>query len=323
MDNSESWHCERPKPWREATAEEIASESIRLTNSGAQSTVFRLPDHLNYDASPTGSFYNTVEVSRVLKIAHSPKRAENAAASMGITDPAARVRKASQLIVDNRMSTTLAIESTKLLPRLDQLFGHPLSVPTRSNVSWRERHHFAYTQDFARPIWEIFAQLNPEHNEDDLREACRIIDLYIDAQLFLCSLGIFDQTFKLLDNCAMGAQEVLYPADDNAGFKIVDIGELSFYNLKTVLQCIREKEWRKTALRPEYTQMSPSVRAYFDAAFDARFTEDAVRSIWATGLPIELDAIDTQRDTADAPILHDVAEILWSTDAPHQIHLDK
>ena len=251
MNNAEPQLRKHPEQWHRMTAEEAANTSIRLSHTGAQSTVFRLPDYFNYDASPTASLYDTVEISRVLKIAHGPKRTENAVESMNITYPDTKARKAARLITDNRMSTINAIEATKRSPRLEQLFGHPRYVPPIISVSWKENHHFAYSQDFARPLWDVFAQLDTEHNEDDLREACRIIDLYIDAQLFLCSKGIFDRTFKLLDNCAMGAQEELYAVDGNAGFKIIDIGELSFYNLTTVIESIHEKEWRKTATWPE------------------------------------------------------------------------
>lgn len=310
MNNVESRRHERPKPRHEMTATEIANAAIRLTNAGAQSTTFLLPDDFNYDASPTSSLYDTVEVSRVLKIAHGPKKAEAAVESMNI-HPDTKARKAAQLITVNRTSTTWAIEASKSSPRLDRLFGHPRHVPSNTDISWREKHHFAYTQDFGHPLWKVFAELDIEHNEDHLRESCRIIDLYIDTLLFLCSEGIFDPTFKLLDNCALGAQEELYPVDKNNGFMMIDIGELIFYDLLAVIQCIREKEWRKTALHPEYTQLPPTARAYFDEAFDARFTEEVVRSIWATNLAIEPGAIGAEADLTDLKVLNDVAELLW------------
>lgn len=73
MNNLESWR-ECTKPRHEMSAAEIASAAIRPTNAGAQSTTFLLPDAFNYDASPTGNFDDTVEVSRVLKVAHGPKK---------------------------------------------------------------------------------------------------------------------------------------------------------------------------------------------------------------------------------------------------------
>jgi hypothetical protein len=313
MNNLESWR-ERTKPRHEMSAAEIASAAIRLTNAGAQSTTFLLPDAFNYDASPTGNFDDTVEVSRVLKVAHGPKKAQAAVEKMDI-HPDEKVSKIARLIVDNRLSTTQAIEASKSSHRLERLFGHPRNVTSNSGALWQEGHHFAYTQDFGRPLWEVFAKLDSEHNEDHLREACRIVDLYIDMQLFLCSKGLFDPTFKLLDNCAMGVQEELYSVDGNNGFMITDIGELLFFNLPAVIRCIHEKEWRKTALRSEYRQPSPSVRAYFDEVFDARFTETAVRNIWSTDLVIEPDAVGVEASTNDLPVLGEVAELLWSTEA--------
>lgn len=316
MNNLESWRREHTKARHEMTASEIASATVQLTNAGAQSTTFLLPDDFNYDASPTGDFYNTVQVSRVLKIAHGPKKAEAAVENMNI-HPDTKARKAAQLITGNRTSTAWAIETSQSSPRLDRLFGHPRHVPSSTGVSWRENHHFAYTQDFARPLWKVFAELDTEHTEDHLREACRIIDLYIDTLLFLCSKGVFEPTFKLLDNCAMGDQEELYPVDKNNGFMIIDIGELIFYDLLAVIRCIREKEWRKTALRPEYTQLSPTVREYFDEALDARFTETAVRDIWATDLATEPNAIGSEVRMTDLAVLSDVARILWNREAQH------
>lgn len=304
---------ERSKPWHELTAKNVASDCIPLGNHGAQSAVFRLPRYFNYDVSPTGNLNDTVEVSRVLRIAHNPQKTEEAIERMNIANPEAKQLKAAKLAADNQVCTTWAIGATRYSHRLEQLLGHPLAVGSPDTSSWRETYHFACTQDFGHPVRDRLAELDTEHNEADLRKACQIVDLYIDAELFLCSRGIFDPTFNLLDNCCMGEHEVLYHTDKNKGFMITDIGELSFYNLPVVIEAIRQKAWRKTADYPEYSPLPPLVRAYFDEAFDARFTEAAVREIWPANLTTDPDAKGADADMADLPIFTKVAAILrWA-----------
>lgn len=310
MKNPELTTSERNKPWWDITAQEAARNCLRLPNAGAQSTAFRLPPQFNHDLSISGKPEETIEMPRTLKIAHLPWEIDAAVANMNIDSQDARVRKAVKLSVDNHVSTTWTIQATRLSPRLEQLFGHPLLVRPQHSTLIPGDYHFAYAQDLGHPLWERFAQLDPEHNEEDLRIACRFVDLYIDAELFLCSKAIFDPTFKILDNCATSTAEDPQLFSENNNFMITDLGELILYNLSDVLSYIHRKAWRNTAFQPEYTPLTPTVRAYFDEAFDARLTEDAVRNIWGTNMGIEPCAAGEHADMVDLPILSDIAALI-------------
>ena len=301
--------------WTRLSPKEIANDCIRLPKAGAQSTTFRLPAYFNHEIWLSDTFEDTLEMPRVLKIAHYPWEIEAAVTSMDIHGQEAQLAKASQLSVANQTSTTWAVHASKTSPRLEKLFGHPLIVEPRRTSLMHAGFYFAYTQDLGNPLWETFIGLDPEHNEEDFRAACRFIDRYIDAELFLCSKGIFDPTFKLLENCSTDITVDPHAHDADEHFMITDLGEFIFYNLPDILKYVREKAWRRTATQPEYIPLSPSVRAYFDEAFDARLTEEAVQNVWATDMDTEPNALGENARMADLPILAEVTELLRAAKA--------
>lgn len=302
--------AEHDKPYthpRDLNPHEVALQCQRIGKASAQSSVYILPEKYNRELTLTNDSLDVVSIPSVLKIAHSIKEIMDIVTQLGITGYGAQTLKIQQLLTEGRESTRRVIELAEHDVELSLLFGNPLLVEKMQYEMQANSYHMAYTQDLIRPISDIMAELDTENDEEDLRAACEIVDDYVDAQLFLCTYGFYESTFKFTDNCGKCLYEDQFGGDFRT-LRILDLGEIS-EDFEQLLWHIENKEWQDIVHRQEYTQLPPLVQEYFNDALESRLTVQAVTSLWRKR--VDLIDLSYYRPIADRTLPPKLPEILW------------
>ncbi len=294
-------HPEDRDPYLDAEA------CIRIGALSAQSTVYLLPNAYNNDIIVNPETWEDVEVNRVLKIAHSFTRAENAVALLGLVPDNRRSEKASELVIDGLNSISRAMEQVIRSDYLTVLFGNP-RLCRDAGYAWNDKYHMAYTQDYAEPLAEIIPELDMK-NIKDIRTGMEIIDACVDTQVRMAGYGLFERTFKFVDNFGLSTVEELGSIDTR--MRLLDLGELS--NDEALLhKFIDDKEWTKITGRHEYTQLPPFLQAYLNRQCEKLITHETVSQSWRRSpldRPIGVDgAVGLAYDNR---IPHKLARVLW------------
>lgn len=288
------------------TPELLARACTPIGKKSAQSMVFLLPEEYNYDVSSTGELEDATEVSRVVKVFHSVPQAYESTQEFAIGEDE-RPDKARKLVADNYELLEEVMIRCQYDEVLEVMLGNPLplrslvirngdtgdmpidfATPPPGDYPLMDVHWFGsgYTQELAVPFSEVFSKLDTENNEEDFKEACRMIDLYVEGQLYMARHGLFDTIYKLADNCGRFKEKDFF-SEGLLNFRFFDFGELST-SLDEALESLAQKRWREVSSKPEYTPLPPSVQEYLNAVCEARLTPEALRSVWEVDLNPEL-----------------------------------
>jgi hypothetical protein len=263
---------------------------------GAQADVFMLSDpELCTDDTPDYDY----TIPRVAKIALGQlASAHYVQEKIGLDDPYETAAKVSQLQHDQARTYQPIVQATSRSPADDELYwrlGHPKWINGTLLVDRLAAGEYttetAYSQDYAQPAAELFAKLDP-NNLRHTALAQNIFDQYVQIQRLLIRYGLFDTSFKLLDN---------YGVDEDGALILLDFGELTL-GRNEALQAIRSKEWTDLPNRDEQSHLATAFQAAFNNTLEQWLTPASLKGWGAayTDLVRQQSETVSRRDVSQA-----------------------
>jgi len=260
-----------------ATSEHLAEKFSQFDRiaAGAQADVLMLtePQH-STRATPDHEYV----IPRVAKIALGQiSIGRFVREKIGLEDPYEIASKITELQHDQLRTHTAVYRAVRYTPADSELhwrLGHPEWLPAHALIGSLAVGEYAadvaYSQDYAQPAAELFAQLKP-NSEHHRALAQHIFDQYITIQRLLVRYGLFDTSFKLLDN---------YGVDEDGNLILLDFSELTLDRAKAE-RSIRAKEWEDLPNRREQTHLAASFQKAFNETLAAQLTPAGL-SQWGT-----------------------------------------
>lgn len=262
----------------EQTDQELASlTQFELIAQGAQAGVYMSTDPaLGRESTPREQY----EAPRVMKIALGDAAILGYVRdTIGMTDPIEQKRKVRELMTDQYVTYHHVLSVSTADSHMDERFGHPRAVML--GLSWylhsaEDRHSMGvnYTQDYLPTAAKVFDRL-------DLGQAAHrklgrsLIRQYVDFQVEdLIPYGLFDTSYKLLDNYAVDRSFTLRNIDFSEHCRTVQLVENS----------VRSREWEQLPTRQESTQLPGYFQEYLSDQLRKRLTPDQLKR-WGAAKP--------------------------------------